>query len=79
LWALNGINAIDAAAADLYRRYGPTNQLPGGYVFERPPSEAEWQAQLAGQTRQTVTASEALTAVREARARVAKSDADKAR
>jgi predicted nucleotidyltransferase component of viral defense system len=71
LWALNGINAIDAAAAELYRRFGPTNQLPGDYVFDRPPSDAEWQAQLAGQTRLTVTASEALTAVREAWARIA--------
>lgn len=61
LWALNGLHAIDAAAADLYRHYGPTNQLPGDYVFETEPSDAEWQAQLAGQTRLTVTAPEAGT------------------
>jgi hypothetical protein len=64
------IHAIDAAAADLYRRYGHTNQLPGDYVFETPPSDAEWQAQLGGQTRLTVTAPEALTAVRQAWERV---------
>ena len=70
LWALSEIGAIDATAAELYRRYGPTNQLPGDYEFEKPPSDAEWQAQLAGQTRLTVTASQALDVVREAWARV---------
>jgi len=70
LWALSRIGAIDAAALELYRRYGPTNQPPGSYVFEIPPSEAEWQSQLAGQTRLTVDASDALAVVREAWARV---------
>ncbi len=70
LWALNRIGAIDAAALKMYRRYGPTNQPPGSYVFETPPSEAEWQSQLAGQTRLTVDAADALAAVREAWARV---------
>jgi hypothetical protein len=54
----------------LYRRYGPTNQLPGDYEFEKPPAEPEWQAQLAGQTRLTVTARQALDAVRVAWARL---------
>jgi hypothetical protein len=31
-------------------------------VFTAPPSDAEWQAQLAGQTRITVSAQEALKA-----------------
>jgi predicted nucleotidyltransferase component of viral defense system len=70
LWALTRIGAIDAAALELYRRYGPTNQPPGSYVFETPPSEAEWQSQLAGQTRLTVDAADALAPVREAWARV---------
>jgi predicted nucleotidyltransferase component of viral defense system len=70
LWALNRIGAIDDAALKLYRRYGPTNQPPGFYVFETPPSEAEWQSQLAGQTRLTVDAADALAVVREAWARV---------
>jgi hypothetical protein len=70
LWALDRIGAIDAAALELYRRFGPTNQPPGDYVFETPPSGAAWQSQLAGQTRLTVDAAGALAAVREAWARV---------
>jgi predicted nucleotidyltransferase component of viral defense system len=70
LWALDRIGAINAAALELYRRFGPTNQPPGGYVFETPPSDAAWQSQLAGQTRLTVDAAGALAAVREAWARV---------
>jgi predicted nucleotidyltransferase component of viral defense system len=70
LWALDRIGAIDAAALDLYRRFGPTNQPPGDYVFETPPSDAAWQSQLAGQTRLTVDAATALAVVREAWARV---------
>ena len=66
LWALDRIGAIDAAALELYRRFGPTNQPPGHSVFETPPSEAEWQSQLAGQTRLTINAADALAAVREA-------------
>jgi hypothetical protein len=75
LWGLTRIGAIDAAALELYRRFGPTNQPPGYYLFETPPSEAEWQSQLAGQTRLTVDATHALAIVREAWARVV---ADKA-
>ena len=70
LWALSAIGAIDADALRLYRQYGPTNQPPGSYVFETPPSEAEWRSQLAGQTRLTVDAADALAIVREAWARV---------
>jgi predicted nucleotidyltransferase component of viral defense system len=70
LWALTRIGAVDAAALELYRRFGPTNQPPGHYLFETPPSDAEWQSQLAGQTRLTVNAADALGAVREAWARV---------
>jgi len=70
LWALSGIGAIDTAALELYRRFGPTNQPPGSYVFETPPSDAEWQSQLAGQTRLTINAADALAAVREAWARI---------
>jgi predicted nucleotidyltransferase component of viral defense system len=70
LWALTRIGAVDAAALELYRRFGPTNQPPGHYLFETPPSDAEWQSQLAGQTRLTVNAADALGAVREAWARL---------
>jgi predicted nucleotidyltransferase component of viral defense system len=38
LWALSRIGAIDAGALQLYRRFGPTNQPPGSYVFETQPS-----------------------------------------
>jgi predicted nucleotidyltransferase component of viral defense system len=74
LWALDRIGAINAAALELYRGFGPTNQPPGGYVFETPPSDAEWQSQLAGQTRLTVDAAGALAVVREAWARVVTAD-----
>jgi hypothetical protein len=70
IWALSRIGAIDAVALKLYRRFGPTNHPPGHYVFETPPSEAEWQSQLAGQTRLTVDAADALAVVREAWTRV---------
>lgn len=66
LWALNRIGAIDADAATLFRRFGPTNQAPTRRMFDRAPTDAEWQAQLAGQTRLTVAAAAALIAVREA-------------
>ncbi|MHA7653920.1 nucleotidyl transferase AbiEii/AbiGii toxin family protein [Mycobacterium sp. ML4] len=72
LWdlrALDRIGAIDAAAEDLYRRYGPTNQAPAPHDFTKAPTEAEWQNQLAGQTRLTVSPSDALAAVRDAWAR----------
>jgi predicted nucleotidyltransferase component of viral defense system len=66
LWALNRLGAIDAAAEDLYRRYGPTNQPPAPHDFTKAPTEAEWQSQLAGQTRLTVSPSDALATVRNA-------------
>lgn len=69
LWALSKIGAIDGAAAQLYRRYGPTNRPPGRHVFETSPSDAEWHIQLAGQTRLDVSAGEALAVVRDAWAR----------
>jgi predicted nucleotidyltransferase component of viral defense system len=71
LWALSRIGAIDAAALELYRRFGPTNQSPGEYLFKRAPSGAQWQTQLGGQTRLAITAAEALAAVRNAWARAA--------
>jgi predicted nucleotidyltransferase component of viral defense system len=70
LWALSGIGAIDKTARDLFQKLGPTNRPPGDYIFKSPPSDTAWQSQLAGQTRLTVTAAEALTIVRNAWARV---------
>jgi predicted nucleotidyltransferase component of viral defense system len=66
LWALSRLGAIDATAAELFRRYGPTNKAPAPYMFNRAPSDAEWQSQLAGQTRLGISAMDALKAVREA-------------
>lgn len=66
LWALAGIGAIDPEAARLFERYGPTNRPPAGHLFDRPPSEADWIAQLAGQTHLTVSATTALRTVRDA-------------
>lgn len=63
LWALNNIGAIDTAAAVLYRRLGPTGELPDHSTFSRPPTETDWQAQLSGQTRLTITAQTAITEV----------------
>ena len=66
LWALSELGAIDRQAADLYRRHGPTNQPPTPWLFTSAPTDAEWHAQLAGQTRITVSASAALDAVQKA-------------
>lgn len=63
LWALSEIDAIDAAAAALFRKFGPTNKNPAAYLFRDAPSDADWQAQLAGQTRLTVSAVDALHTV----------------
>ena len=66
LWALNAIGAIDAGAVDLFRRYGPTNQPPADHMFTTAPTDTEWRSQLAGQTRITVSAKDALATVRAA-------------
>ncbi|MEV0075872.1 nucleotidyl transferase AbiEii/AbiGii toxin family protein [Nocardia neocaledoniensis] len=71
LWALNNIGAIDGAAGALYRKHGPTNRLPAPQLFDRAPDEDDWNAQLAGQTRLRISAETALSAVREAWARIA--------
>ncbi|WP_046322203.1 nucleotidyl transferase AbiEii/AbiGii toxin family protein [Mycobacterium sp. UM_Kg1] len=72
LWALSRIGAIDAAAAALFRRHGPTNRNPAPHMFNRAPSDAQWHAQLAGQTRLNVSATEALKIVRETWQRVSR-------
>lgn len=70
LWALCRIGAIDAKAENLYRRFGPTNNPPALRDFMTAPTEADWQSQLAGQTRLMVSPREALTAVHDAWAEV---------
>ncbi len=66
LWALDKVGALNAEAAALFATHGPTNSQPRSWMFDRGPSPAQWQAQLAGQTRLTVTADDALNAVRAA-------------
>ncbi|MDJ0396631.1 nucleotidyl transferase AbiEii/AbiGii toxin family protein [Rhodococcus sp. G-MC3] len=63
LWALNRIGAFKPEVADLYRRFGPTNKLPGEWQFSDAPTESEWESQLSGQTRLAVTAREAASEV----------------
>lgn len=70
LWALKQIGAINPTSLELFEKFGPTNRPPGAHMFQRAPSDAEWTTQLAGQTRLTVSASEALTVVRDAWMRI---------
>lgn len=66
LWALDKVGALTAESAAQFATHGPTSSPPRSWMFKSAPSAAEWQAQLAGQTRLTVTAAEALEAVRSA-------------
>jgi predicted nucleotidyltransferase component of viral defense system len=66
LWALSRLGAINAAAGRLFRQHGPTNRAPALHLFSQALPEAEWQSQLAGQTRLTISANDALSAVRRA-------------
>jgi predicted nucleotidyltransferase component of viral defense system len=64
LLALATDGRITPAAAQLFATYGPTGGYPQSFMFNRPPTEQEWVAQLAAQTRLTTTANEALITVR---------------
>lgn len=64
LHLLADLGTIDNAAADLYRRHGPTNKPPGASLFTRPPEEETWHRELASQTRLHITAADALHQVR---------------
>jgi predicted nucleotidyltransferase component of viral defense system len=64
LWALTKVGALNAESATLFATHGPTGSPPRSWMFTRVPSDADWQAQLAGQTRLTVSAAEALETVR---------------
>lgn len=63
LWALAQHGHITKAAADLFIAHGPTNGTPQPWMFTSAPSEDRWSEQLAGQTRLTVTAAQALDTV----------------
>jgi hypothetical protein len=64
LWALAERGSLNADAAALFANHGPTGRPPREFMFARAPSESEWEASLAGQTRLEVSASEALAVVR---------------
>lgn len=66
LHLLAELGAINDEAADLFRRHGPTNRPPTAELFTRPPHETTWRRELAGQTRLRITATDAITHVREA-------------
>lgn len=66
LWALANVGALNAESAALFARHGPINTPPQAWMFSTPPTAAQWRAQLASQTRLTVSADEALQVVRAA-------------
>jgi predicted nucleotidyltransferase component of viral defense system len=63
LWAMSRRDLLDARAARLFAAHGPTGGPPRPFMFTSAPSAASWEAALAGQTRLTVSASEAMDAV----------------
>lgn len=66
LAGLARIGAINTEALRLYVAHGPTGQPPAGWLFDPPPEETGWQAELAAQTRLTLTADQAALQVRTA-------------
>ncbi|WP_031466029.1 nucleotidyl transferase AbiEii/AbiGii toxin family protein [Sciscionella sediminilitoris] len=66
LWLLARLGLITADAAELFKRFGPTNRPPADTLFTDAPEEPTWTRELAGQTRLNVTATAALNEVRQA-------------
>lgn len=69
LWALAKRGEINASAAELFIAHGPIGKAPQPWMFTSAPIEERWRTQLAGQTRLTVNAVEALHTVAHAWAR----------
>jgi predicted nucleotidyltransferase component of viral defense system len=69
LWALARGGEITRHAAELFVAHSPIGNAPQPWMFTWAPTEERWQAQLGGQTRLTVTATEALQVVADAWAR----------
>lgn len=65
-WALSERGLVDDAALDVFVRHGPTGKPPARWAFATGPDEQAWRRALGHQTRLTVTAADALAAVREA-------------
>ena len=66
LWGLATRGALDAEAARLFARLGPTGQPPSPWMFDRAPAGTDWASQLSAQTRVQVDPAAALAAVAEA-------------
>ena len=67
LWALAEAGYIDAEAAHVYKKYGPTGKFPTASVMPRQaPSEREWFDSLAHQCLLKIPAEEAFTVVMDA-------------
>lgn len=66
LWLLAELGALNTTAAELFRKHGPTSKRPAPGQFVDPPDADAWQHELAGQTRLSLTATEAIEAVRKA-------------
>ncbi len=60
------LGEITKQAAELFVAHGPIGKAPQPWMFISAPTEERWQAQLAGQTRLTVGAAEALHVVADA-------------
>jgi predicted nucleotidyltransferase component of viral defense system len=66
LWAMAERGCLTREAAIEFTRYGPTGGPPRAFMFDKAPTQQQWVAQLAGQTRLRVTAAQAIDVVRHA-------------
>lgn len=66
LWGLAALGALDADAAALFARLGPSGQPPRAWMFSEPPDAVAWTTQLGAQTRLAMGPAEALAVVRDA-------------
>ena len=66
LWGLAQLDALNAEAAELIARLGPTGGPPQPWMFREPVPVDDWTTQLAAQTRIAVGPDEALGIVRAA-------------
>ena len=65
LWALATNGHLSTEAAQLFARHGPTTRPPTNDLFLTAPDDDQWRRDLGGQLRLTVTATDALTALRD--------------
>lgn len=65
LWALALAGALTTSAAELFATHTGLG-LPQDHMFSRAPDAQDWQEQLSGQTRLTISPEEALKIVRSA-------------